>query len=182
MKFLDKLFKKDVGKVKIPINSLNVYHEYRDNISAINTFLDDADVPLNSICYVNGNTISQKLGICGRIAKLAMMVRNGEINDFLAAEIREIAHGKSVDTSENQKLEINRIEMIGKKFKHYKTGNVYMLINFTKDSETLEDMVSYQRVSGDDVTIWSRPLQMFFGKVIVNGQPVDRFEIIKEHN
>jgi len=51
--------------------------------------------------------------------------------------------------------------LIGNCYKHYK-GNIYKIIGFSKHSETLEVLVLYQRVDGDDKTVWSRPFSMFF--------------------
>jgi hypothetical protein len=43
-----------------------------------------------------------------------------------------------------------------------------------KNSETLEDLVVYQALYGEE-GIWVRPLSMFLERVEVNGEMVDRF-------
>ena len=60
-------------------------------------------------------------------------------------------------------------------FEHFKGGK-YKLIAFGKDSETLEDVVIYQALYGDN-QIWVRPYSIFFSKVAMpNGTEVDRFK------
>ena len=59
-------------------------------------------------------------------------------------------------------------------FEHFKGGR-YKLIGFGKDSETLEDVVIYQALYGDN-QIWVRPYDIFFSKVLLpDGAEVDRF-------
>ena len=62
-------------------------------------------------------------------------------------------------------------------FEHFKGGK-YKLIAFGKDSETLEDVVIYQALYGDN-QIWVRPYDIFFSKVYeINGNAMDRFKEI----
>lgn len=62
-------------------------------------------------------------------------------------------------------------------FKHFRGGK-YRLIGFGKDSETLEEVVVYQALYGDN-QIWVCPYKVFFGKVKDdNGNKVDRFKEI----
>lgn len=61
-------------------------------------------------------------------------------------------------------------------YEHYK-GMKYQVIGIAKHSETLEEMVVYQALYGD-YGIWVRPKDMFFEKVEVNGEIVDRFKKI----
>lgn len=186
MGFLDKIFNKNndqSGKVEITINNLNEYHHFREEIESVENILNDFNVPTTNEIFTNNGREEHKLSIVGRIIKLATMVKKGEINTKLDTKIREMLHHTADYHSETPQRDLSKNEyrsLIGKKFKHYKTGNIYMLINYAKDSETLEDMVSYQRVSGLDVTIWSRPFDMFFEKVEVNGELVNRFELVKE--
>lgn len=187
MGLLDKFFKQNKdksGKVEITVNNLNEYHYFREELESVGHILDDFNVPTTSEVFTNNGREEHKLSIVGRIIKLAAMVKKGEINTKLDTKIREILHHTADYNSEKPKRDLSKNEyrsLIGKKFKHYKTGNIYMLINYAKDSETLEDMVSYQRISGPDTTIWSRPFDMFFEKVEVNGELVDRFELVKEN-
>lgn len=64
---------------------------------------------------------------------------------------------------------------IGKKYKHFK-GNQYLVLHLAKHSETLEDLVVYQALYGEQ-GIWVRPLAMFLEQVEVGGKQVRRFEI-----
>jgi hypothetical protein len=48
-----------------------------------------------------------------------------------------------------------------KMYMNKKTKNIYLVLDFVKHSETLEDMVLYSRASGNDDTHWVRPLELF---------------------
>ncbi|MDD5693201.1 MAG: DUF1653 domain-containing protein [Patescibacteria group bacterium] len=61
------------------------------------------------------------------------------------------------------------------KYRHFK-GGMYELLGIGKNSETEEEMVVYK--STETGQIWIRPKEMFFEKVEVDGQKVDRFEKI----
>lgn len=62
-------------------------------------------------------------------------------------------------------------------FEHFKGGK-YKLIAFGKDSETLEDVVIYQALYGDN-QIWVRPYDIFFSKVTLpDGTEMERFKEI----
>ena len=62
----------------------------------------------------------------------------------------------------------------GRYFEHFKGGR-YKLIGFGKDSETLEDVVIYQALYGDN-QIWVRPYELFFSKAkLPDGREVVRF-------
>ena len=64
-------------------------------------------------------------------------------------------------------------------FEHFKGGK-YKLIGFGKDSETLEDVVIYQALYGDN-QIWVRPYDIFFSKVkLPDGDEIERFSEIKD--
>jgi len=63
------------------------------------------------------------------------------------------------------------------KYKHYK-GNMYEVIGVAKHSETLEELVVYRALYGEN-ELWIRPLKMFLEKVEVEGKKVKRFESIK---
>lgn len=62
---------------------------------------------------------------------------------------------------------------IGKKYRHFK-GNEYLVLHMAKHSETLEDLVVYQALYGEQ-GIWVRPLRMFTEQVEVEGKLVNRF-------
>lgn len=61
-------------------------------------------------------------------------------------------------------------------FEHYK-GNQYEIINIGKHSETLEEMVVYQKVN-DPEDIWIRPLDVFLESILVGGKVIKRFRKI----
>ncbi len=63
------------------------------------------------------------------------------------------------------------------KYRHYK-GNEYQVLGVAKHSEDLEEFVVYQALYGDK-QIWIRPIEMFKGKVIVNGMEINRFEFLE---
>jgi len=62
-------------------------------------------------------------------------------------------------------------------YQHYK-GPQYRVFNVARHSETEEDVVFYQALYGD-YGFWVRPLSMFLETVIVEGQQVPRFALIK---
>ncbi len=62
-------------------------------------------------------------------------------------------------------------------YEHYK-GNKYLVLCVGRHSETLEEMVIYQ-AQYKDKSIWTRPLEMFMGKVEVDGKKVPRFKFMK---
>ncbi len=61
----------------------------------------------------------------------------------------------------------------GSVYKHYK-GNRYRVIGMAKHSETLEEMVVYQALYGDE-QIWVRPAGMWDEEVEADGRCVPRF-------
>lgn len=58
-------------------------------------------------------------------------------------------------------------------YKHYK-GNFYIIEDIALNSETLEKMVVYRALYGDN-KLWVRPYSMFFDEINKNGQKY-RFE------
>lgn len=72
---------------------------------------------------------------------------------------------------------------VGQKYKHYK-GNIYLIIAIGRNSETLEEMVVYQgfylsKEFGLD-PIWIRPIKIFQEQIWVDGEKVNRFELIEK--
>ena len=59
------------------------------------------------------------------------------------------------------------------RYRHYK-GNEYEVIGIARHSETEEELVVYRKLYGDS-SLWVRPLAMFSGDVVVDGQTVPRF-------
>jgi len=70
---------------------------------------------------------------------------------------------------------INFMLKIGK-YKHYK-GKEYEVIGIAKHSETLEEMVVYRALYGNN-ELWVRPINMFTEEVEVDGKKVLRFQYI----
>ena len=64
-------------------------------------------------------------------------------------------------------------------YKHYK-GKLYRLIAVGRHSETLEEMVLYQTLYGDQA-YWVRPAQMWDEMVEYGGCAVKRFEWVREN-
>ncbi len=69
-------------------------------------------------------------------------------------------------------------EPVGRTFRHFK-GNLYRLVGFAKDSETLEEMVVYRALYGER-GLWVRPSKMFFETVERDGKTLKRFELVEE--
>lgn len=62
------------------------------------------------------------------------------------------------------------------KYRHYK-GKEYEVIGLAKHSETLEELIVYRALYGEQ-RLWARPLKMFKETVIVKGIQKPRFEFI----
>lgn len=60
------------------------------------------------------------------------------------------------------------------KVQHYK-GGIYIVITDARHTEDGEELVIYKDEVGN---VWARPSQMFWGKVEVNGELIDRFSEI----
>jgi hypothetical protein len=62
-------------------------------------------------------------------------------------------------------------------YQHYK-GNLYKILYVGRCTETLEEVVIYQALYGDN-DIWVRPLTMFLEEVTINNAVVPRFTLIE---
>ena len=70
---------------------------------------------------------------------------------------------------------------VGKKYRHFK-GKEYEVIAIGKHSETLEEMVVYKALYGNN-DVWIRPLEMFTTKLDKNKYPdIDQEYRFKEIN
>lgn len=64
------------------------------------------------------------------------------------------------------------------KYRHFK-GNEYELVGTAKHSETLEPMVVYRALYGDN-GLWVRPMSMWTEQIDRNGYHDPRFQYIGE--
>ncbi len=62
-------------------------------------------------------------------------------------------------------------------YRHFK-GNMYQVIAIATHSETLEKMVVYKALYGEQ-GIWVRPLSMFEEEIERGGKTFKRFELVK---
>jgi hypothetical protein len=62
------------------------------------------------------------------------------------------------------------------RYRHYK-GNHYQVIEVATHSETLEKLVVYRPLYGDQA-LWVRPLAMFSEQLQLDGETVDRFRFV----
>ena len=67
--------------------------------------------------------------------------------------------------------------VVGGKYEHYK-GKPYRVLAIARHSETLEEMVVYQQLYGEE-GVWVRPLGMFQETVEVDGKVIPRFRHIE---
>ncbi|WP_373185410.1 DUF1653 domain-containing protein [Halopseudomonas sp.] len=64
------------------------------------------------------------------------------------------------------------------RYRHYK-GKDYQVLGVATHSETEESLVVYRTLYGD-FDLWVRPLDMFAGSVVLDGEPTPRFTFISE--
>lgn len=67
---------------------------------------------------------------------------------------------------------------MGARYRHFK-GKEYRVLSLARHSETLEPMVVYQQLYGEQ-GIWVRPLDMFLETVERDGETMYRFSEIEE--
>lgn len=61
-------------------------------------------------------------------------------------------------------------------YEHYK-GKKYEVIGIAKHSETLEELVVYRALYGEN-QLWVRPIKMFREEVEIAGKKIPRFKYI----
>jgi cyclomaltodextrinase len=61
-------------------------------------------------------------------------------------------------------------------YEHYRGGR-YEVISIARHSETLEELVVYRALYGDQ-GYWVRPLQMFCEEVLIDSRKVARFRYV----
>ena len=64
--------------------------------------------------------------------------------------------------------------LAGGRYRHYKGGE-YEVVGVARHSETLAPMVVYRPLYGE-AGLWVRPYQMFMQSVLIDGEPVARFQ------
>lgn len=69
--------------------------------------------------------------------------------------------------------------VVGGLYKHYK-GTQYKILGIGRHSESLEELVVYQALNGEN-EIWIRPIEMFIETLSINGQSLPRFQLISEN-
>ena len=62
-------------------------------------------------------------------------------------------------------------------YEHYK-GFRYKVLAVARHSETLEELIVYQALYGEE-GVWVRPLTMFLENVTIDGKPQPRFKLIQ---
>lgn len=70
------------------------------------------------------------------------------------------------------------MEIVPGRYRHFK-GNEYEVIGVAKHSETMEDLVVYRALYGEQ-GLWVRPAAMWNECVELNGQLVQRFIKIED--
>lgn len=63
------------------------------------------------------------------------------------------------------------------RYQHYK-GPLYQVLGVVRHSETLEALVLYHPLEGDQA-LWVRPWSMFTGQVEVDGVQMVRFSLVQ---
>ncbi len=66
-------------------------------------------------------------------------------------------------------------DLLGK-YRHFKGGE-YEVLGLVKHSETLEELILYKALYGEE-GMWVRPKDMFFDEKEIDGKMVKRFEKI----
>jgi hypothetical protein len=64
-------------------------------------------------------------------------------------------------------------------YRHYK-GNDYEVIDVARHSEDESHLVVYRSLYGER-GLWVRPFEMFTETVVVDGQTIPRFKLVKAH-
>ena len=68
---------------------------------------------------------------------------------------------------------------IGGMYRHYKNKE-YKVLALATHTETLEEMVVYQALYGEEA-VWVRPLAMFMEMVEIDGKKIPRFALKGEY-
>jgi hypothetical protein len=63
-------------------------------------------------------------------------------------------------------------------YRHY-SGKEYKVLAIARHSETLEELVVYQTLYGEQ-NVWVRPLSMFVEMVLLDGKELSRFSLVEQ--
>lgn len=63
-------------------------------------------------------------------------------------------------------------------YRHFK-GGLYEVLDLAVHSETLEEMVVYRHLDGDDARLWVRPATMFSDTLERDGTIIRRFTSVE---
>ena len=66
----------------------------------------------------------------------------------------------------------------GNIYRHFKTGELYVVKDIVQHTERDERLVLYENISNRDQITWARPLEMFESTVEKDGKEVERFEFV----
>ncbi len=66
--------------------------------------------------------------------------------------------------------------VVGSIYEHYK-GMRYKILGVARHSETLEELIVYQALSGEGA-IWIRPLDMFLEIIVIDDRSQPRFQLV----
>jgi len=70
-------------------------------------------------------------------------------------------------------------EIVKGKYRHFK-GSFYEVICLARHSETLEDLVVFKALYGDQA-VWVRPTRVFSEIVEVGGKRMPRYELVEKY-
>lgn len=160
--------------VAVNLNEHEQWIDFNTNGSVVLT-----DVLTNEKFNSNGYLSIPLKGKSGRI----LVVNDGSFYiDFTQIDTEVVKveaenTQKTTEVAEDIKpAPLSPIEITTGKYRHFK-GNEYEVLGFAKDSETLEKVVIYKALYGEN-EVWVRPYKMFSEIITVDGKEVRRFEKI----
>lgn len=76
------------------------------------------------------------------------------------------------------KIEMSCPVRVGQKYKHYKTGTIYIVLAVATHTETEETMIVYRAWKGLHHPVWVRPLGVFRSLAMKDGKAIQRFDLL----
>ena len=67
---------------------------------------------------------------------------------------------------------------VGQKYKHYRTGTIYLILAVATHTETDETMIVYRAWKSPHHPVWVRPLGIFTSLAMQDGKAVQRFALV----